>query len=319
MPNQLSPAYLQQISEFIANAVLYHIGLLRLIDEDPRLYTNDSYSYPIHVVGNASAHRMVNSLDPPPEPGVSQVVAATVIYLVHRIIWTETGDTRRAMGNADFRAMGAPGVTGGQNPLPGWDLEALIGFIAEDLLGASNYGFLGQVSASINFWDLSRTTYPRLKSVDIPASSAQISEALLNSLLRQVRDEDDSGELHKGMPDTLVVPSRQDEFLSNVTTLRTMLQGPGDISGGAAGAVRIYDNLAVAIIGGLLNSVVAAIRLGDWRILNHEAAPGGVHTLPYGSQGDYVQGQTTISRTLFCDYPWKQGKITGLATTWSPP
>ncbi len=319
MPNQLEPAYLQQISGFIANAVLYHIGLLRLIDEDPQLYTSDSYSHPIHVVGNTSAHRMVSSLDPPPAAGLDQVVAATVVYLVHRIIWTETGDTRRAMGNADFRAMEAPGVTGGQNPLPGWDLEALVGFIAEDLLGSSNYGFLGQISASINFWDLSRTTYPRLKSVDLPQSGAQISEPILNSLLRQVRDVDDAGELHKGMPDTLVVPSLQDEHLSNLTTLRTTLQGPGDISGGSAGAVRVYDSLGVFVAGGLLNTVVAAINHRDWRILNHEAAPGGVHTLPYGSQGDYVQGQTTISRTLFCDYPWKQGKVTGLATTWTPP
>jgi hypothetical protein len=310
---------LQQISAAVANAVLYHFGLLALIDEDPRVYTGESFSHPVHLSGNASAHRMVSSLDPPPAAGVHQVVAATITYLVHRIIWSETGDERRAMGNADFRATAAPGMVGGQNPLPGWDMEALVGFLATDLLGSAIYGFQGQISKTINFFDLSRTTYPRLKSVEISASSAVISPPIINDLLRQVRDADDTGELHKGMPDVLAVPPLQDQFLSNIVGLQLALPAAGDISGGAAGGFKKYDGLTVFPVGGLTNSIIASIRLANWKILNHEASPGGVHTLPYGSQTDAVTGQTIISKTLFCERPWAEGKVTDLAVAYSAP
>jgi len=234
----------------------------------------------------------------------------------------QTGHERRALGQSGEAGI-APDMVNAK-------LRAVINrikyLIATTYDDDAVYGIQDLIDSSAAFGGLSRTTYSKLVSYLLNASSAGISTSILNNWW------------HRGMNDPygcafdlVLMSTTQASRLAELGSQKIDTT-PSDATGGlnlvvtnlmvGTAPVVIVPNLATSIVLGLTGARRRAPGDADgggdaWQVWWSEPNPGRFHVLDLGAgeADNPMRLQISTSLAVGCTVPQRQGKIYGLSTT----
>jgi hypothetical protein len=228
-----------------------------------------------------------------------------------RALLGETGHALRRRGGS------AEGIRGGNDELVE-TMKDIRDKMTTDFLAASQtYSIDGIINDStVNWGDVSRSTYDTTVSYLLAASSAGISTALLNKAKHRSKEDP-----YGAMVEYWMSAALQTGLVAEVGAGKISLN---DIGGGIANV--IPSNVAasepwITMPNMLTSTIIGFTGLDDyWGYTNNEvgtmAGPNGgmFRTRLYGSQDDSDTLQVTTAGCVWCTQPQRQIKITGLST-----
>lgn len=243
-----------------------------------------------------------------PTPIESTDIVVSFAHKHFRAAIRESGHERRARGPSD---------EGLRLKNPERKMEramfAIRDLMAQSFDGTSAHELQGIISASTNFGDASRTTYTKLKSYELNASSAAISTALLNKLYTLSQDTP-----YGSMGDLCLVSATQANKWAELVSGKLAM--PDVASGSLTPTGLVFGSAPVKILPNLTNSVVLLLTgatTGDWEWIWNEANPGRFHVLDLGAANadNPMNLQISTAGAMVCYTPNKQAKLYGLSTS----
>ncbi|MHC4644325.1 MAG: hypothetical protein ACYTBJ_02400 [Planctomycetota bacterium] len=246
-----------------------------------------------------------------PNRGKQAAAATKFIYRSWRAMVGETGHALRRRGS------NSAGIRGSDDEM----VEAMKDIrdkMTTDFLAASQtYSIDGIINDStVNWGDVSRSTYDTTVSYLLAASSAGISTALLNKAKWRSKEAPYGARVEYWMSAPL-----QGGLVAEVAAGKLALNDVG----GRVGNVIVDDVAAsepwITMPDMLTSTIVGFTGLDDyWGYTNNEqgdmAGPNGgmFRTRLYGAQDDSDTLQISTAGCVWCTQPQKQIKITGLST-----
>ena len=238
----------------------------------------------------------------------STYIVASFSHKHFRAVIRESGHERRARGESDQGVRIAD---------PERKMKRAI-FAIRDLMAqtfddTSAYGLQGIVDATTAFGDQSRSTYTKLKSYELSASSAAISTALLNKLYTLAQDTP-----YGAQPDLCLVSATQAHKWAELVSGKLAM--PDVASGSLTPTGLMFGSAEVKILPNLTNSVVMLLtgtKTGDWQFIWNEPNPGRFHVLDLGAANSDTPMNLQISTAgaMVCYSPNRQAKLTTLSTS----
>ena len=193
-------------------------------------------------------------------------------------------------------------------------MAAIVYLIAKTFDDAATYGIEGIISeTTYNFGDQSRSTYAKLQSDELSASSAAISTALLNKWITLAKNDP-----HGARVDYVLGSATQvhkiNELMSGKLAApdigRPMALTPSDVRIDGA-PLLLVPNLTTSILLGL-----TGVKSGNWGKIWNEANPGRYHVLDLGAANadNPMNLQISTSLCIANDIPHRQTKLHTLST-----
>jgi len=258
-----------------------------------------------------------------PSPIESTVREAKFAFKHFRGVIRESGHERRRRGSMD---QGARVVD------PDRKLKRCIAAIKDKIAttfdDADTYGLQGQISASVNYGDQSRTTYAKLKAYALAASAASVSTNLLGKWLALAADTP-----YGCHPDLILCSATQAYKIAELGA--TKAAWPDVAKSGGLGLIPtgiMLGGAPVVQVPNLLTSTVYALsgaRMrpqgvnseGDysgrtWQVIWGEENPGRFHVLDLGANNTDTPINLQISTCLCILHtnPNQQAVLTGLSS-----
>jgi hypothetical protein len=302
--NRLSDDAKHVSSVFRSVVFDYGSGVIDML-RDGGYYPGTSAKIEIEAdLGSAETYTEGQNL---PTPIESTYIIASFDYTHFRAVIRENGHERRARGPADQGTrIGDP-----QRKMER-AMFAIRDLMAQTFDGTSDGQIQGLIDSSTNFGGQSRSTYTKLKSYELSASSAAISTALLNKLYTLAQDTP-----YGAMPDLCLVSATQANKWAELVSGKLAM--PDVSSGSLTPTGLMYGSAPVSILPNLTNSVVLLLtgaRTGDWEFIWNEANPGRFHVLDLGAANadNPMNLQISTAGAMVCYTPNKQAKLTTLST-----
>lgn len=239
-----------------------------------------------------------------------------------RAVIRMTGHERRALGESGEAGL----MADMQNAKVRAAIDRIKYLIATTYDDAAAYGIQYLIDSTQNFGGLSRTTYSKLVSYVLNASSAAISTSLANNFYHRSQNDPYGCAFDLCLTST-VQASKMAELGSGKLAFATPDQPGGlnlvvtDLRIGTAPVV-ILPNLTTSIILGLTGARMRAP--GDasgggssWKVWWAEPNPGRFHVLDLGAgeADNPMRVQISTALAVGTTQPQRQGKLYGLSTT----
>jgi hypothetical protein len=264
----------------------------------------------IYTAANASIESYQEGQSPPSR-GKQTAVATKFAFRSWRGMIGETGHALRRRG------ANAEGIRGGDDELQMCMVDIRDKMTTDFLARAQTYSVDGIINDStVNYGDISRSTYDTTVSYLLAASSAGISTSLLNKAKWRSKEAPYGARVMAWMSAPL-----QGGLVAEVAAGKLSLNDVG----GSVGNVIVNEVAAsepwITMPDMLTSTIVGFTGLDEyWGYTNNEvgdmAGPNGglFRTRLYGSQDDSDTLQVTTGGAAWCTQPQKQIKITGLST-----
>jgi hypothetical protein len=293
-------------SEFYTSVFSYGMGVIELLTDAGYVPGEAAYVEMEADLGSAEVFTEGQALGAPVE---STYLTPKFAFKNLRAVIRSSGDERRALGDSDQGARIADPARKVQRAI-----EAIRYLMAKTFDDAAAYGVQGIISAATyNYGDAARTTYTKLASYELNASSAAISTALLNKFAYRSA-EDPYGCIFDATIASAVQASKIAELGSGKLAIPSA-NGQLNLvpTGMAIGTAPLFvlPNLTTSVILGL-----TGVRNGKWKWAWHEPNPGRFHILDLGADNSDTPTNLQISTSgcMYCVNPNQQGKLYGLST-----